>query len=271
MLEPTDVIEGFAFPECMRWRNDQLWFSDILGGAVYRWSDEGGLHEVAQIDSGPSGLGWTTTDELLVCDGQNRRILRLLADGRREVHADLSHVMTHTANEMITDARGWALIGGYGYNPDLDDPTPSSLYWVSPQGGVSEFVNGLIFPNGMAFLDDHTLVVAETFADRLSIIDVPSARITSRIKLPIGSTPDGLTVATDGTVWVASAYGEAVLRVSLDGGVQRVIELPGHGVYDVTFGGVDQRTIFVAISDTDETHVAVTKPGKILVFDATRS
>lgn len=266
MDEPTIAIEGFAFPECMRWHEDELWFSDILGGASYRWSNDGGLHQVIAMESGPSGLGWSRDGELLVCDGQNRRIIRLTSDGRQEVHADLSHLMVQPANEMITDPRGWALIGGYGYNPDVDEPTPSSLYWVSPEGGVTEFVGGLIFPNGMAFIDDETLVVAETFADRLSIIDVPSARITSRIKLPIGATPDGLSVAADGSIWVASAYGQAVLRVTRSGDVERVIEIPGEGVFDVTFGGDDLRTVFVAISDTDETHVAVTKPGKILAF-----
>lgn len=267
MKDFTVAAEGFAFPECMRWRNEELWFSDILGGSVYRYSPDAGVRVVADVESGPSGLGWSRDDELLICDGGNRRIIRLTQDGRQEIHADLSHLMAHPANEMITDSRGWAIIGGYGYNPDQDEPTPSSLYWVSPEGGVSEFVGGLIFPNGMAFADEETLVVAETFADRLAIIDVPSSRVTSRIKLPIGSTPDGLSVAHDGSVWVASAYGEAVLRVELSGSVERVIDLPGVGVYDVTFGGQNLRTAFVAISETDETHVAVTKPGKILAFD----
>jgi len=266
MEDFTVAVEGFAFPECLRWRQDELWFSDILGGHVYRWNSDLGLREVVAVDSGPSGLGWSRDDELLVCDGGNRRIIRLTKDGRKEIHADLSHLMLHPANEMITDSRGWAIIGGYGYNPDTDEPTPSSLYWVSPEGGISEFVGGLIFPNGMAFLDDETIVVAETFADRLSIVDVSSGRITSRIKLPIGSTPDGLSVAVDGSVWVASAYGQAVLRVERDGNVDRVISIPDVGVFDVTFGGPDMRTVFVAISDTDETHVAVTKPGKILGF-----
>ena len=267
MSEPVIAAEGFAFPEGLRWREDQLWFSDILGCAVYRWSDVGGLHLVAEVESGPSGLGWSRDDELLICDGGNRRLLRLGKDGNRHLHADLSHVMTHPANEMITDSRGWAIVGGYGYDPERDEPTPSSIYWVSPEGAVSELVGGLIFPNGMAFIDDQTLVVSETFADRLAIIDVPSARVTSRIKLPIGATPDGLSVAADGSLWVASAYGQAVLRVEREGRVDRVIELPGVGVYDVTFGGSDLRTAFVAISDTDETHVVATKPGKILAFE----
>lgn len=267
MSEPVIATEGFAFPEGLRWRDDQLWFSDILGGGVYRWSVEGGLHLVADIESGPSGLGWSRDDELLVCDGGNRRILRLAKDGTRHLHADLSHVMTHSANEMITDSRGWALIGGYGYNPELDEPRPSSVFWVSPEGAVSEFVGGLIFPNGMSFLDAETLVIAETFADRLSIVDVPSARTIAHITLPTGATPDGLSVAADGSIWVASAFGEAVLRVERSGSVERIIEIAGVGVYDVTFGGADLRTVFVAISDTDETHVVATKPGKILAFD----
>jgi len=56
-----------------------------------------------------------------------------------------------------------------------------------------------------------------------------------------------------------------LFRVHLDGRYERMIELPGLGVYDVTFGPDD--TVFVAVSDTDETHVTVTRPGKILIFD----
>ena len=83
-----------------------------------------------------------------------------------------------------------------------------------------------------------------------------------------GATPDGLVVDNQGFAWVALAYSEAILRVNLETGEKvRAIEIPGRGVYDCTFGGPDLDKLYVATSDTDETHVIRDLPGEILCFD----
>lgn len=53
------VASGFYFPEAPRWRDGQLWFSDVFGGLVYSWDPDCQVwvadpmgHRVLLIDEG---------------------------------------------------------------------------------------------------------------------------------------------------------------------------------------------------------------------------
>ena len=89
------------------------------------------------------------------------------------VHADLAEHATGHVNDMIVDDQGRAYVGNFGF--DLmagDDPAPASLHRVDPDGSVTEVAGDLMFPNGMAFLPDGSLLVAETWGNRLTAFDV---------------------------------------------------------------------------------------------------
>ena len=57
--------------------------------------------------------------------------------------------------------------------------------------------------------------------------------------------PDGSAMDTEGCLWNARWDGSAVLRITPDGRMDRVVELPVSKVTDCTFGGADMRTLFV--------------------------
>lgn len=262
------VFTGLAFPEAMRWRDGELWFSDVLAGKVYRADiDMGRYFEVASIPPVVSGLGWLPNGDLLAVDCEARQVISIDSVGAKKIYVDLSETWRYPANDMLVDEDGTAWIGGYGFNPETESPKESSL--ARYRGGVLDFpVDSLVFPNGMARLDSGHFVVAETFADRLAIIETCSngdARIAKRITLPANSTPDGLTVDQKGNIWVASAYGEAVLKVDpINETVERAIEIKGRGVFDCTFGGPELGTLFIATSDVDESKALVDFPGEVL-------
>ena len=270
MATATVVATGRAFPEALRWRQGRLWFSDMLTGEVI--SVIPGDEPRVELSREPmvGGLGWLPGDDLLVVACEERRILRRRCDGSTTVHADLSSAWEFPANDMYVDADGSAWVGSYGFDPVTSEPSSSSLVHIEPAGEAWTLVaSGLVFPNGMDRIDPDHLVVAETFADRLALVHTADApRITRRLDLPRGATPDGLSVAPDGTVWVASAYGHAVLAVDMTRErISRAIELPGVGVYDCVWGGAHGNTLFVAISDLDETHVAATRPGQVVAYE----
>jgi len=223
----------------------------------------------ARIAHIAGGLGWNNEGELLAVDIEARKIRRIDAGATTAVALDLSHEWKFPANDMLIDHSGTIWVGSYGFNPETDSPAPSAL--ARYKDGVLDFpVGDLIFPNGIAELDDHHLVVAETFADRLSIITVSDGGVSikKRIQLPKGATPDGLCVDADGAIWVASAYGEAVLKVNPETeAVERAIELPGRGVFDCTFGGPHMSTLFIATSDVDESRALIDLPGQILTVE----
>ena len=266
----TAVFSGLAFPECLRWHNNELWFSDVLAGKVYRTNVESGqLIEVVAIPSTVGGLGWLPSGELLAVDCLARKVILFNKEGVSRPYVDMSGTWHFTANDMLVEEDGTIWIGSYGFNPETDPPQASSLA-RSKSGNLDFPVGDLIFPNGIARLDERLLVVAETFGDRLAILETfptGEVKIKKRIELPPNATPDGLTVDENGHVWVASAYGEAVLKVDpVTNRVERAIEIPGRGVYDCTFGGSGLETLFIATSDIDDSKALEQRPGQVLAI-----
>jgi len=268
-MKAATTFKGIAFPESLRWHAGDLWFSDVLAGVVYRGDvATSQLHVEVEIAPLVSGLGWSKTGELMVVDCAKRIVVRKELDGQLSPHTDLSSHWKFNANDMLVDSDETVWVGTYGYDPEADAPVAADLARISNK--VVDFpISGLVFANGIARIDENRIVVAETFADRISIIQTSGeVKLLKHIQLPNNATPDGLVVDNQGFAWVASAYGQAILRVNLDTEeVVRSIEIPDRGVYDCTFGGVNLDKLYVATSDTDETHVLRDLPGEILCFD----
>lgn len=273
---PTVVSTGFAFPECPRWHEGRLWFSDIHAGQVIRLDIDSGESEVvAEYDGHPSGLGFLPDGRLLIADGIARRILRREPDGELVVHADLSEVADHTLNDMVVDAQGRAYVGNFGdASAPPAPPFPANLALVRPDGSVSAAAGEMMFANGMAVTDGGaTLLVAETRAvpGRLTAFDIGAdgdlANRRVLVEFAEGVLPDGIALACDGSIWVASPFTDEVLCVSADGGTVRSVPAPTP--YSVAVGGDDRDVLLVcsAPSWVPEETVAQ-RAGSILRVDA---
>ena len=196
------TLDGLGFPEALRWRDGALWFSDMFRSRVMRWVPGSAAEVVLDAAGGgpivPGGLGWLPDGSLLVVDCERRRVLRLPLDsaGRAAdavaVHADLARVMTHSANDMHVDVDGTAWVGGYGFDPENDEPATSPLVRVGPDGDVSTTASLFVFPNGCQRDAGGALLVAETFADRVSSFSrenelTRSAKVSATSKAPPAS------------------------------------------------------------------------------------
>jgi sugar lactone lactonase YvrE len=131
-------------------------------------------------------------------------------------------------------------------------PKPATLLLVRPDGSASAVGSDLMFPNGVVLSSDQrTLIVAETFGNRLTAFDVASdATLSNRrtfADLP-GRAPDGICLDQAGAVWVADAAGKACVRV-LDGGTVTDVIPTDRGCYACALGGPDGRTLFLCVAD----------------------
>jgi sugar lactone lactonase YvrE len=266
------VASDLYFPESLRWHGGSLWFTDQYGGTICR-IDDSGCKIMARVPGRPGGLGWTRDGTLLVVAMERRWIMSLAPGGALALYADLSELMPAYANDMLVDSIGRAYVGNYGFDYEGGEAQASThLVRVDPDGYRRVESPELMFPNGAVLIHSGgTLVVAETFGDRLTSMTVAGDGHLHDpevlVELPTGSGPDGIAVDGEGRIWVACAFTSQVLAVTRDGDVVAQIDIPGEGVYCAEVGGPDGRTLFLAIASLDESVAARTPTGRIEAFD----
>ncbi|GAC1355673.1 MAG: SMP-30/gluconolactonase/LRE family protein [Variovorax sp.] len=268
----STLISGYTFFESPRWREGRLWLSDFYTGQVLAVGMDGQAERIAEVARQPSGLGWLPDGRLLVVSMLDRKLLRREADGALVMHADLAGVATGPANDMVVDARGRAWVGNFGF--DLmggAPPRPTRLARVDPDGRVGPVGEELMFPNGIVLTPDGaTLVVAETFGNRLSAFDIlPNGDLGPRRDwarfgpLPGAGdapgaqprvAPDGTALDADGAIWAADALGHRVLRVAEGGRVLQEISTGDQGVYACALGGPGGTTLFLCVAPDHDAH-----------------
>jgi sugar lactone lactonase YvrE len=270
----TPLIEGGTYFECPRWHEGRWWVSDFYRHAVFAYDAEGHEEKVIEVASQPSGLGWMPDGDLLVVSMKDRRVLRRSLDGAVSEHADVSQLTRGHLNDMIVDRRGRAYAGCFGF--DLmggGEPAMAALVRIDPDGTAAIAAEDLWFPNGMVITGDGMLIVAETFAARLTGFRIqadgtltdrhvwaqvehsPDAGDTETMLSAVTFAPDGCALDEEGHVWAANALGGPICRVAPGGEVVDELAVPdGLGVFACGLGGDDGRTLIAcAAPDFDET------------------
>ncbi len=172
---PTTVATGMTFTECPRWHGGRWYFVDFYSHRVLSMEADGAdLRTELTVPAQPSGLGWLPDGRLLVVSMKDRRILRREADGTVVEHADLSDLAAYPLNDMVVDEVGRAYVGNFGF--DLmagEDAAPTPLILVDTDGSARHISEPLYFPNGSVITPDgKTLIVDETFGNRVSAFDI---------------------------------------------------------------------------------------------------
>src|SRR5947209_6740271 len=167
-------MTGLTFPEQPRWHEDRLWFSDWGTQEVIAVDLNGNSEVILRGPSFPLCVDWLPDGRLLVVSARDGRLLRREPDGSLVTHADLSRLSDPPAgNELVVDGRGNAYVNGGGFNMAAgEDFAPGGVTLVEPDGAARQVADGLAFPNGLLIMpDDRTLVVAESYAKRLTAFD----------------------------------------------------------------------------------------------------
>jgi sugar lactone lactonase YvrE len=274
----TVLATGLHFGEGPRWQGGRLWFSDFYDHAVKSLGSAGDVRVELQIDDHPSGLGWLPDGRMLVVSMNRRRLLRVDPDGLR-VHADLSAVAAHRANDMVVDAQGRAYVGNFGFPLDdelkrrgvesvLADHPTARIARVDPDGTVHEAAADLHFPNGSVITPDgRTLIVAETLALRLSAFDIDAGGSLSnhRVWAPVGMrAPDGICLDANGHVWIANAIAPECVLVAPGGEIVATVATD-QPCFACMLGGDDGRTLFMMTAPASVAEVvANARQGHIL-------
>ena len=233
------------------------------------------------VGEGPDGLGWATNwlpDGRMLITGPE--LIRVEPDGSRVRHADLSHISPLGWSEITVDGRGNVYVNTINFDfAEFNDvltsgKAPGKIALVTPDGEAREVASELAFPNGMVITPDNkTLIVAESFAARLTAFDIaddgtlvepsglgrrgrPGRHLPRRRRLHLGLERD---MAND------------CARIREGGEVLERIELD-RPCFATMLGGPDRRTLFMLTADWRGTEgvedVIEARTGQVLVADA---
>jgi sugar lactone lactonase YvrE len=178
--------------------------------------------------------------------------LRREADGSLVTHADLTALGEHPWNDIVVDGRGNAYVNNTGFAFPGGEFAPGTVALVSPDGAARQVADGVAFPNGMAVTPDNaTLVVAESYAGKLTAFDIaPDGGLSDgRVWADLdGGVPDGICIDADGAVWYADVPNKRCVRVREGGEVLQTIDVD-RGCFSCALGGADGRTLFITAAD----------------------
>jgi sugar lactone lactonase YvrE len=249
------LLDGLGMGESPRWHDGRLWFSNWGTDELVAVDLEGNT-EVMGPGGGDGGwaANWLADGRTLVTGAE---LTRVEPDGSRVRHADLSHISHHGWSEMTVDGRGNVYVDSINFDfADFGDlmtsgDTPGKIALVTPQGDAREVAGELAFPNGMVVTPDNaTLIVAESFARRLTAFDIDLDGGLSNRRVWADVTGDGICLDGDGAVWcsdVGPDEGGVVLRVREGGEVLDRIELD-RPCFACMLGGEDGRILFMVVA-----------------------
>ena len=264
----TDIsATGLAFPEGPRWHDDRLWFTDQHARRIYTMQTCGALQTVAHTADLPGGLGWLPDGTLLVVYMTQRRIMRL-SGAELHPYADLSQHARFHCNDMVVDAVGRVYAGNFGFDLHGGEATRATeIILVDSDGTIEPFATDMVFPNGSVITPDgRQLLIAETFAHRISAFDLDSDGRPQlrRVWAELGNaTPDGICLDREGALWVASPGSGEVIRVKQGGAILARCTTRGTP-YACMLGGHGRDTLYVCSAETDDPDQAARrKSGRI--------
>jgi len=227
-----------------------LFFSDVLGGGVYGLDSSGEVTTVVPKRRGVGGIA-------LHADGG------VVVSGRdvSHVHNGQTRVLYRIEglpgwNDLCTDSAGRVYAGALRFMVfDGDaEPVPGECRRIDAEGAATELYGGVVHANGIALSPDEDRIYhSDTRANVVLVHDLVDGRALNRraFDFPPGA-PDGLAVDEAECVWVASAVGGCVVRLTPDGDVDRRVDVPARAVTSLCFGGTDRRELYVVTADNTE-------------------
>jgi sugar lactone lactonase YvrE len=223
----------------------------VLGGGVYRRDPDGEIATVVPKRRGVGGI-------VLHADGG------VVVSGRNIVHVRDGENRTLLAvdgvpgwNDICADSAGRLYAGSIRFavfDPDAE-PVPGELWRIDSEGKGAVVYDDVLHANGVALSPgERTIYHSDTRRNVIlvhALAEDGTAGDRRAFHFPPGA-PDGMALDAQGLLWVASARAGCVARLTPDGEIDRVVDIPAQAVTSLCFGGDDGRDLYVVTADNTE-------------------
>lgn len=227
-------------------RGSLTWF-DVSGRKLWRHRPGAEAHALP-LDRMPASFGWRQGGMIFAF----RNGLALTDfDGAVEQEIPCTPVdfAKERFNDGAVDRQGRFWIGSF--NPKVA-PEAGSLYRVDHDLTVHKVETGFTMSNGLGWSPDgRTLYFADTRPGciRAFDLDLDSGQTSNRrILIDYADTkgrPDGMTVDSEGCLWVAEVEASRIARYDPEGAFMSSLPMPVSKPTCITFGGPDYATLYI--------------------------
>lgn len=253
----------------------ELLWVDLLRGAIHRFDPLTGADVSFQVGQ-PVGMVARRRSGGLVCAVRDG-VMFVESDGAEAwLVAGIESLLPQLRmNDGACDPAGRLWAGTMA--TDLS-PSQGTLYRIDTDLGVTAVRPGVSVSNGLDwspdgrtfYFTDSTTRCVDAYDFEVSTGDIRNRQVLIEMADPV-AIPDGLTVDTDGNLWIAMWDGGCVRQYSPAGNLLKIIDLPVSRPTSVAFGGeaMDQLFITSARGGISEAQL-ITEPlaGSIFVADA---
>ena len=261
MAEPICVAPaGDWTGEGAVWHAEEraVYWVDINRFLIHRFDPATGTVKSWFFTEPPTALGLTDRADTLVVALASKIILWQPANDAR---ADFAHPHHESPNVRFNDGRPdpagnfWA---GTMQNNVADNGSdipittrPGRLFRINRDGSSSVEKTGIGITNTFCWSPDNRyFYCGDTLANTISVwdYDLGTGKIANERSFFAGferGSPDGSAIDSDGYLWNARYGGACVVRVSPQGKVDRIVEMPVAAVTTCTFGGPHLKTLYI--------------------------
>ena len=240
------LAEGFGWAEGPIWvkSGGYLLFVDVPGNKMWKWSEKGGLEKFLDPsgatnpdmnvwrEAGANGLAILDKKSILLADTGNRGIQKLDLKSKKKTPVAMSFEGKKFAspNDVTRMKNGVIFFTDPPYGFKKFDAAPeieikfNGVYRMGKDGKVTAIEKELYRPNGVALSpDEKTLYVTQSEPTKAIIMaysldaggNVTGKKLfhdaTDLVNDQSPGLPDGITVASDGTIFTSAPGGILVL------------------------------------------------------------
>ncbi|XP_063241869.1 regucalcin-like [Bacillus rossius redtenbacheri] len=253
-----------------------LYFVDILKSTVAKYEPLTKIQTSVTVDGGPVSLVIPVEgkkDQFVITVGRNLAVMTWDGKSSKPSKVDILSTVDdedgkqeNRFNDGKADPTGrlWAGTMGPESKPAVVDKHKGSLFSFSNDGKPRTLVKDISIANGLAWSSDmKTMYYIDSLNFSVEAFDfnVQSGEISNRRvvfdfkKNHIDAFPDGMTIDTEGNLWVACFNGGQVIRVDpRSGKLLSTVKVPSPQTTSVVFGGPNLDELYITSANNSLSH-----------------